>query len=144
MGLSGIVFWPSHELTIPFFFFLVDCGVTFNLGNLTSLVWSFKILKLSSALITTLHLLQVGLLGEKLQIYMDQGSNRVQWRNFSSAGNPLTWYKVHRLILQELLFSVCNIWMVFTLIFYVTWTYYWILLVKLHLSRFDYVLSDVL
>ncbi|KAG4147892.1 hypothetical protein ERO13_D05G252000v2 [Gossypium hirsutum] len=37
---------------------------------------------------------QVGLLGEKLQIYMDHSSSNVQWRNFTSSNNPLTWYKV--------------------------------------------------
>ncbi|XP_015576407.2 beta-galactosidase 16 [Ricinus communis] len=37
---------------------------------------------------------QVGLLGEKLQIFTDQGSSQVQWANFSkNALNPLTWYK---------------------------------------------------
>ncbi|KAJ4830522.1 hypothetical protein Tsubulata_041889 [Turnera subulata] len=37
---------------------------------------------------------QVGLVGEKLQIYTDQGSNKVQWSKFSNGGNPLTWYKI--------------------------------------------------
>ncbi|XP_022720179.1 beta-galactosidase 16-like [Durio zibethinus] len=36
---------------------------------------------------------QVGLLGEKLQIYMEQTSSKVQWRNFTSSRNDLTWYK---------------------------------------------------
>nr|GMD76048.1 beta-galactosidase 16-like [Ipomoea batatas] len=35
---------------------------------------------------------QVGLLGEKLQIYTTKGSNVVQWKEFSSA-QPLVWYK---------------------------------------------------
>ncbi|KAG8633151.1 hypothetical protein MANES_18G079900v8 [Manihot esculenta] len=37
---------------------------------------------------------QVGLLGEKLQIYTDNGTNSVQWNQFgSSTHQPLTWYK---------------------------------------------------
>ncbi|CAK7344773.1 unnamed protein product [Dovyalis caffra] len=36
---------------------------------------------------------QLGLQGEKLQIYTEQGSSQVQWKKFSNAGNPLTWYK---------------------------------------------------
>ncbi|XP_021600928.1 beta-galactosidase 16 isoform X1 [Manihot esculenta] len=36
---------------------------------------------------------QVGLLGEKLQLYTEQGSSQIQWGNFSSPQNPLTWYK---------------------------------------------------
>ncbi|XP_021300055.1 beta-galactosidase 16-like [Herrania umbratica] len=35
---------------------------------------------------------QVGLLGEKLQIYLEQASSKVQWRPFTSP-NPLAWYK---------------------------------------------------
>ncbi|KAL3638845.1 Beta-galactosidase 16 [Castilleja foliolosa] len=36
---------------------------------------------------------QVGLLGERLQIYTDKGSNDVQWNNFDSSSRPLKWYK---------------------------------------------------
>ncbi|XP_057975220.1 beta-galactosidase 16-like [Malania oleifera] len=37
---------------------------------------------------------QVGLLGEKLQIYTDRGLIKVQWSTFgNSNGQPLTWYK---------------------------------------------------
>ncbi|KAJ6877823.1 beta-galactosidase 16 [Populus alba x Populus x berolinensis] len=36
---------------------------------------------------------QIGLQGETLQIYTEQGSSQVQWKKFSNAGNPLTWYK---------------------------------------------------
>ncbi|KAK8642983.1 hypothetical protein V6N13_012303 [Hibiscus sabdariffa] len=36
---------------------------------------------------------QVGLIGEKLQIYMDQSSSKVEWTKLSSSRNPLTWYK---------------------------------------------------
>ncbi|KAL4334175.1 hypothetical protein GQ457_07G021780 [Hibiscus cannabinus] len=36
---------------------------------------------------------QVGLIGEKLQIYMDQSTSKVEWTNLSSSPNPLTWYK---------------------------------------------------
>ncbi|KAJ0026152.1 hypothetical protein Pint_08134 [Pistacia integerrima] len=37
---------------------------------------------------------QVGLLGEKLQIYTDFGSRQVEWRRYgSSTHQPLTWYK---------------------------------------------------
>ncbi|KAJ9167194.1 hypothetical protein P3X46_021862 [Hevea brasiliensis] len=36
---------------------------------------------------------QAGLLGEKLQIYKEQGSSRIQWAKFSNAQSPLTWYK---------------------------------------------------
>ncbi|KAF2297306.1 hypothetical protein GH714_021017 [Hevea brasiliensis] len=36
---------------------------------------------------------QAGLLGEKLQIYTEQGSSRIQWAKFSNAQSPLTWYK---------------------------------------------------
>ncbi|KAJ0025346.1 hypothetical protein Pint_07369 [Pistacia integerrima] len=36
---------------------------------------------------------QVGLLGENLQIYTDQGSSKVQWNKFSSSRQPLSWYK---------------------------------------------------
>jgi len=39
-------------------------------------------------------LMQIGLQGETLQIYTEQGSSQVQWKKFSNAGNPLTWYKV--------------------------------------------------
>ncbi|XP_065881452.1 beta-galactosidase 16-like [Euphorbia lathyris] len=36
---------------------------------------------------------QVGLVGEKLQIYTQQGSSQVQWSPFSTNFSPLTWYK---------------------------------------------------
>ncbi|KAF2296701.1 hypothetical protein GH714_001335 [Hevea brasiliensis] len=37
---------------------------------------------------------QVGLLGEKLQIYTDDATNKVQWNKFgSSTYQPLIWYK---------------------------------------------------
>ncbi|XLR40120.1 hypothetical protein S83_024780 [Arachis hypogaea] len=36
---------------------------------------------------------QVGLQGEKLQIYTDIGSSKVQWGNFQSSVKPLTWYQ---------------------------------------------------
>ncbi|KAJ6360627.1 hypothetical protein OIU77_004609 [Salix suchowensis] len=36
---------------------------------------------------------QIGLQGETLQIYIEQRSSQVQWKKFSNAGNPLTWYK---------------------------------------------------
>ncbi|KAJ4967560.1 hypothetical protein NE237_019409 [Protea cynaroides] len=37
----------------------------------------------------------VGLLGEQLQIYNDEGSNKVQWSNIGNSTQPLplTWYK---------------------------------------------------
>ncbi|CAN1159580.1 hypothetical protein LINPERHAP2_LOCUS22801 [Linum perenne] len=36
---------------------------------------------------------QVGMLGEKLQIFSEQGLGQVQWRRFSNAFNPVIWYK---------------------------------------------------
>ncbi|EEF42123.1 beta-galactosidase, putative [Ricinus communis] len=36
---------------------------------------------------------QVGLLGEKLQIYTDNGLNKVSWNEFRGTTQPLTWYK---------------------------------------------------
>ncbi|XP_057446313.1 beta-galactosidase 16-like [Lotus japonicus] len=36
---------------------------------------------------------QVGLLGEKLQIYTASGSSKVQWESFQSSTKPLTWYQ---------------------------------------------------
>ncbi|KAJ7965525.1 Beta-galactosidase [Quillaja saponaria] len=36
---------------------------------------------------------QVGLLGEKLQIYTNLGSSKVQWERLGSSTQPLTWYK---------------------------------------------------
>ncbi|MED6196943.1 Beta-galactosidase 16 [Stylosanthes scabra] len=36
---------------------------------------------------------QVGLQGEKLQIYTDIGSSKVQWGSFQSSVKPLTWYQ---------------------------------------------------
>ncbi|CAJ2667731.1 unnamed protein product [Trifolium pratense] len=36
---------------------------------------------------------QVGLLGEKLQIYTVSGSSKVQWKSFQSSTKPLTWYQ---------------------------------------------------
>ncbi|TKY74249.1 Beta-galactosidase 16 [Spatholobus suberectus] len=36
---------------------------------------------------------QVGLLGEKLQIYTAGGLSKVQWESFQSSTKPLTWYK---------------------------------------------------
>lgn len=44
--------------------------------------------------------LKVGLLGEKLQIYTDFGSRQVEWRRYgSSTHQPLTWYKVWKLLI---------------------------------------------
>ncbi|GLT84966.1 hypothetical protein SLE2022_031710 [Rubroshorea leprosula] len=37
---------------------------------------------------------QIGLLGEKLQVFTDQGSKSVQWRKISPGDSRLTWYKV--------------------------------------------------
>ncbi|CAN1293855.1 hypothetical protein LINPERPRIM_LOCUS22218 [Linum perenne] len=36
---------------------------------------------------------QVGMLGEKLQIFSEQGLGQVQWRRFFNAFNPVIWYK---------------------------------------------------
>ncbi|KAL5778798.1 hypothetical protein ACOSQ2_009535 [Xanthoceras sorbifolium] len=36
---------------------------------------------------------QIGLIGEKLQIYNKGGSSKVQWSKFSSSREPLSWYK---------------------------------------------------
>ncbi|XP_027368337.1 beta-galactosidase 16-like [Abrus precatorius] len=36
---------------------------------------------------------QVGLLGEKLQIYTAIGSSKVQWKSLGNSTNPLTWYQ---------------------------------------------------
>ncbi|OIV96653.1 hypothetical protein TanjilG_09195 [Lupinus angustifolius] len=36
---------------------------------------------------------QVGLLGEKLQIYTASGSSKVQWESFQKSTTPLTWYQ---------------------------------------------------
>ncbi|KAK0577610.1 hypothetical protein LWI29_035785 [Acer saccharum] len=36
---------------------------------------------------------QVGLVGEKLQMYNNQGSSQLQWSRFSSSREPLSWYK---------------------------------------------------
>ncbi|KAL0326147.1 UNVERIFIED_CONTAM: Beta-galactosidase 16 [Sesamum radiatum] len=36
---------------------------------------------------------QVGLLGERLQFYTEEGSSIAQWLNFNSSSQPLTWYK---------------------------------------------------
>lgn len=39
--------------------------------------------------------LQVGLLGEKLQIYKEEYLSTVEWRKIDLSSNqPLTWYKV--------------------------------------------------
>ncbi|KAL5559655.1 hypothetical protein UlMin_035866 [Ulmus minor] len=38
---------------------------------------------------------QVGLLGEKSEIYSDGGSSKVQWDKLGSTAKPLTWYKIH-------------------------------------------------
>ncbi|XP_043720717.1 beta-galactosidase 6-like [Telopea speciosissima] len=35
----------------------------------------------------------VGLLGEQLQIYNDEGSDKVQWSNIGNSTQPLMWYK---------------------------------------------------
>lgn len=39
-------------------------------------------------------ILQVGLMGEKLHVFTQGGSHRVQWTKAKGAGPPLTWYKV--------------------------------------------------
>ncbi|CAK9169228.1 unnamed protein product [Ilex paraguariensis] len=36
---------------------------------------------------------QVGLLGERLKIYKNEGLSKVQWSRFNSSSQPLTWYK---------------------------------------------------
>ncbi|KAI3464538.1 hypothetical protein Pfo_021201 [Paulownia fortunei] len=36
---------------------------------------------------------QVGLLGERLQLYTEEGSSHAQWSNFNSSSQPLKWYK---------------------------------------------------
>ncbi|KAE9608967.1 putative beta-galactosidase [Lupinus albus] len=36
---------------------------------------------------------QVGLVGEKLQIYTASGSSKVQWESFKDSTTPLTWYQ---------------------------------------------------
>ncbi|KAK6132284.1 hypothetical protein DH2020_033984 [Rehmannia glutinosa] len=47
------------------------------LKNLTNYSWGY----------------QVGLLGERLQLYTEEGSNNAQWNNFNSSSQPLKWYK---------------------------------------------------
>lgn len=39
--------------------------------------------------------MKVGLLGEKLQIFSEEGSTGVQWANFANSSQSLTWYKVN-------------------------------------------------
>lgn len=39
---------------------------------------------------------QVGMVGEKLRIYNQHGSHRVQW-SAAKKGTPLTWYKVSKM-----------------------------------------------
>lgn len=39
---------------------------------------------------------QVGLLGQKLQIYREENIDNVKWNNIEGSSNqPLTWYKVY-------------------------------------------------
>lgn len=38
---------------------------------------------------------QVGLMGEKLHVFTQGGSHRVQWTKAKGAGPPLTWYKAY-------------------------------------------------
>lgn len=39
--------------------------------------------------------LQVGLLGEKMQIYKEENIDNVEWSDVGGSSNqPLTWYKV--------------------------------------------------
>ncbi|CAL0317944.1 unnamed protein product [Lupinus luteus] len=52
-------------------------GVKINGTNLTNQSWGY----------------QVGLLGEKLQIYTDIRSKKVQWNSLGSTTKPLTWYQ---------------------------------------------------
>ncbi|KAK6132340.1 hypothetical protein DH2020_033900 [Rehmannia glutinosa] len=47
------------------------------LKNLTNYSWGY----------------QVGLLGERLQLYTEEGSNNAQWNKFNSSSQPLKWYK---------------------------------------------------
>lgn len=37
---------------------------------------------------------QVGLTGEKLKVYTQAGSHRVEWKQVNGQGPALTWYKV--------------------------------------------------
>ncbi|KAK6938378.1 D-galactoside/L-rhamnose binding SUEL lectin domain [Dillenia turbinata] len=36
---------------------------------------------------------QVGMLGEKLEIYTEEGTNKVYWGRLSTTNKPITWYK---------------------------------------------------
>ncbi|KAH6800010.1 beta-galactosidase 16, partial [Perilla frutescens var. hirtella] len=36
---------------------------------------------------------QVGLVGEKLQLYTEEGSKKAKWSKFNSSSHPLKWYK---------------------------------------------------
>lgn len=47
-------------------------------------------------IILTNQFMKVGLLGEKLQVYTEDGSSKVQWSTYKSSSQPLTWYKVSR------------------------------------------------
>lgn len=38
--------------------------------------------------------IQVGVEGESLQLYTEEGSKKVKWNPASGPGTPITWYKV--------------------------------------------------
>lgn len=40
------------------------------------------------------HVSKVGLLGEKLQLYTDEGSSKANWTTFNTSSQQLKWYKV--------------------------------------------------
>ena len=58
--------------------------------------------------------LKVGLLGERLQIYTDHGSSKIQWSRYGSSRHQrLTWYKVGLLLARFVFannswFNLCN------------------------------------
>lgn len=70
-----------------------------------------NILKMQSKTNSFNNLMKVGLLGEKLQIYTDMGSQKVQWSKFGdSTTRLLTWYKVWEILFLHalrLIYIIC-------------------------------------
>lgn len=50
--------------------------------------------QLAGDVLKLLPILQVGLTGEKMKVFTQSGSHRVEWKKADGQRRALTWYKV--------------------------------------------------
>lgn len=69
------------------------------ISSSTFIIFLMVILKILNMVFTIVS--KVGLLGEKLQLYTDEGSSKANWTTFNTSSQQLKWYKVRIKVCKE-------------------------------------------